>query len=286
VAFYFYLMAFHTRWLVFPSLIGFIVFCFQVHDQVMDHWLCLPYAIYIMVWACFLLAYWRQKSSVYAYRWGVLDYEVEECERPQFIGVDLYDDSANELRKVYPQWKRCLKYGLTIPVLSIISLAMLVIMATVFSTQDQLYYNYAHSEPLDYHPRFNVFIGVSGYSAVNAANVTNSTIATSQSQELRDPWGQHITESDLIDPVSSQDALSVRQSVRPRLISEGLRCCRHYCYSQYCPSIFCLHLLQPSLSLGACQWSKRSVLELIWSACTHSKYSGWNAIPTGIFGCL
>lgn len=158
-----------------------------------------------MVWACFLLAYWRQKSSVFAYRWGVLDYEVEEAERPQFQGKYEYDDSSGDVRKTYPQWKRCLKYSITIPILSIVSLAMLVIMATVFSTQDQLYYNYAHRQPLDYHPRFNIFIGVSQLSlqdSINNAKASNSTLLEQQMQELRDPWGQHISTSDLGDPVS------------------------------------------------------------------------------------
>ena len=29
-----------------------------------------------MIWACFMLAFWRQKASALAHRWGVLDYEV------------------------------------------------------------------------------------------------------------------------------------------------------------------------------------------------------------------
>ena len=76
VAFYFAYMAFYTRWLVFPSLLGFIVFCFQMAERRLDHWLCPIYAVVVMVWACFMLAFWRQKASALAYRWGVLDYEV------------------------------------------------------------------------------------------------------------------------------------------------------------------------------------------------------------------
>jgi hypothetical protein len=47
-----------------------------MHENRLDHWLCPIYAVVVMVWACFMLAFWRQKSSALAHRWGVLDYEV------------------------------------------------------------------------------------------------------------------------------------------------------------------------------------------------------------------
>lgn len=76
VAFYFAYMAFYTRWLVFPSVLGVIVFACQVSENKLDHWLCPLYAVVVMIWACFMLAFWRQKASALAHRWGVLDYEV------------------------------------------------------------------------------------------------------------------------------------------------------------------------------------------------------------------
>jgi hypothetical protein len=77
IAFYFAYMSFYTRWLVFPSVIGLIVFAFQLHDRKLDHWMCPIYAVLVMIWACFMLAFWRQKASALSHRWGVLDYEVK-----------------------------------------------------------------------------------------------------------------------------------------------------------------------------------------------------------------
>lgn len=48
----------------------------QLSSDRLDHWICPLYAILVMVWACFMLAFWRQKASALAHRWGVLDYEV------------------------------------------------------------------------------------------------------------------------------------------------------------------------------------------------------------------
>ena len=87
VAFYFAWLAFYTNWLVAPALLGIVCFAFQLHAGRLDHWICIPYSIFVMVWASFMLAYWRQHASSLAYKWGVLEYEAEETERPQFTGI-------------------------------------------------------------------------------------------------------------------------------------------------------------------------------------------------------
>jgi hypothetical protein len=75
IAFYFAYQAFYTRCLVVPSFLGLIVFIVQMRVE-LDHLLCLPYSVCIMVWACFVLVFWRQRASELAYKWGMLDYEV------------------------------------------------------------------------------------------------------------------------------------------------------------------------------------------------------------------
>ena len=49
VAFYFAWLAFYTKWLVAPALLGIICFAFQLHAGRLDHWICLPYSIFVMV---------------------------------------------------------------------------------------------------------------------------------------------------------------------------------------------------------------------------------------------
>ena len=48
----------------------------KVNSGTLDHWLCVPYSVFIMVWACLMLALWGQRASTLAYRWGVLDFDV------------------------------------------------------------------------------------------------------------------------------------------------------------------------------------------------------------------
>ncbi len=186
VAFHYAYMAYYTRWLMVPSVLGLIVFIFQVHDRKLDHWMCLPYSIFIMIWASFMLTFWRQKSSQLAYRWGVLDYETEETERPQFYGNVVYDKSTGEKRKVYPMWKRVVKYMISLPILLIMIGIMLIIMATIFTTQDHLFKAYNSGDKLDYYPSLSYSIGDYGMNH-------NSTTAAGGSN----PWTINISSSDV-----------------------------------------------------------------------------------------
>ncbi|RYG67325.1 hypothetical protein EON64_07705, partial [archaeon] len=156
VAFYFAFMAFYTRWLVFPSILGVCVFAVQVTTGQSDHILCAIYAVLVMVWICFMLAFWRQKQSALAYKWGVLDYEVEETERPQFRGEYFEDDLTGEVHKHYPMYKRFLRYLITIPVIAAAIFVILLIMLTVFYSQDRLYNDYVHAKNIDLAPSLPV----------------------------------------------------------------------------------------------------------------------------------
>jgi hypothetical protein len=176
IAFYFAFLAFYTRWLIFPSILGVILFIIQVNSHTLDHWLCIPYAVLIMVWICFLLVFWKQKASTLAYKWGVLDYEVNETERPEFIGEEVIDDLTGEIRKIYPYHKRFLRYLFTTPIWAGIIILTLIIQTTVFYSQDILYSEYEHSEKLTYAPSFPPI-----FSQHRHLSSTSSTPSTSKS---------------------------------------------------------------------------------------------------------
>lgn len=154
IAFYFAFLAFYTRWLVIPAALGVVVFAVQLATQRFDHWLCAPYALVLMLWICLLLAYWRQKESALAYRWGVLDFEVDEAERPQFRGTAYLDEATNEWRKTYPAWRRLLRYAVSLPTVLAAIAASLALMTCVFYTQHLVYAQYQRGEALDFAPRF------------------------------------------------------------------------------------------------------------------------------------
>ena len=152
IAFYFAYMVFYTRWLAVPSILGLVVFCFQMSGKDLDHWLLIPFSVFIIFWVCFMLVFWRQKSSYLAHRWGVLDFEAEETDRPQFRGKYVYNESTGEIRKMYSLWKRMGKYVVSIPVMILSIFAVLVVMTAVFASQGKLLREYRAGEPLNFTP--------------------------------------------------------------------------------------------------------------------------------------
>ena len=108
---------------------------------------------------------------------------MEETERPQFKGKYSYDDASGELRKVYSPWKRVMKYIITVPVITVATFAMLIIMSTVFSTQDQLYIDFSQGNDLNWYPQFSFLFGAFH------ADSTNQYGATNQTQAILSPHG-------------------------------------------------------------------------------------------------
>lgn len=103
-----------------------------------------------MIWSSFMLVYWRQHSSTLAYRWGVLEFETEETQRPQFTGVSEYDEIREEMVKVYPTYKRVAKYCISFPIVVAFIIAMLSAMFAFFDSQDELIRTYNNGGPVIY----------------------------------------------------------------------------------------------------------------------------------------
>jgi len=202
VAFYFAFLSFYTRWLIPPSILGFIVFIYQVKDLQLDHWLCMPYSILVMVWTCFLLVFWRQRSASLAYRWGVLDFEVQETERPQFKGKRYIDKDTLESRKHYSVWKRVLKYAFTVPVLLGTFMTMLAIMSTVFTTQDRVLLQYKNQEPITYWPEITLFDGLknSGWRRLQEQTQSISDSIDGALGNAKGAFSVHIDTEELKNP--------------------------------------------------------------------------------------
>ncbi|CAM9126612.1 unnamed protein product [Chrysoparadoxa australica] len=138
IAFYFAWMGFYTRWLFFPSVFGIILSVSQTRSGALDHPLGPAYALFMICWASALLVSWRQHCSELAYRWGVLDYEVQETRRPQFRGVMRYDEVTMKTDLKYPMWKRLLKIMATAPVMLGLIAGTITVMFATFTTRDNV----------------------------------------------------------------------------------------------------------------------------------------------------
>ena len=105
-----------------------------------------------------MLVFWRQKQSALAYRWGALGFEMEETERPQFIGKSVYNPTTQEMRKVYSPRKRLGKYFIAIPCMLFLTGIMLLVMMVVLSSQEKISRNYEEGKNLGYMPNLDLFL--------------------------------------------------------------------------------------------------------------------------------
>lgn len=172
IAFYFAWVAFFTRWLFLPSLLGLIVFAVQISSHNMDHWICIPYGVFIVIWCSLMLVFWRQKQSALAYRWGVLGFEMEETERPQFKGKNVFDSATQEMRKVYPPQRRLGKYLIAAPAMLFLTGVMLLVMTVVLFSQEKISKDYTEGKDLAYMPSFEILY--ENPSSIYSRNSTSS----------------------------------------------------------------------------------------------------------------
>jgi hypothetical protein len=193
IAFYFAWVAYFSRWLVIPAVIGFVVFCCQMAAGTMDHWTCIPFSCFIIIWASFMLAFWRQKSSALAYRWGVLGYEMEETERPQFVGKSVYDPSTEEMRKVTTPWERIKIYCVVVPIILSLVIAMLLLMTIIILSQETMIQKYNRGETLTIVPTMNI---LTFHSASSMFWNTSAYIEEDYSNGIRFPSITEATKSE------------------------------------------------------------------------------------------
>ena len=78
IAFYFAWLEFYTNWLVFPAVIGALLFVGQLYWGEIDIAYAPLFSLFVALWAILLLEFWKRRNAELAQRWGVLHYEDEE----------------------------------------------------------------------------------------------------------------------------------------------------------------------------------------------------------------
>ena len=138
VAFYFAWLEFYTQWLVAPAVAGALLFLGQVYAGSLDVGYVPLFSMFMAVWSILFLEMWKRRNAELAQRWGVLHYEDEEVVRPQFVGKWKQDAATGALLRVYPTWRRALKYAVTAPIICACLVGIVLLMVFVFSTRDHL----------------------------------------------------------------------------------------------------------------------------------------------------
>lgn len=85
IGFYFLFLGHYTTFLTYSSLVGVGVYIHTLLDPRMQNAESVPYfCVFMSLWATVFLEFWKRKQARYAMLWGMVGFEEEEGERPEF----------------------------------------------------------------------------------------------------------------------------------------------------------------------------------------------------------
>ena len=84
------------------------------------------------IWASTFCKVWKRRANRLALEWGVLNREQTEVVRKQFYGQPRTSPITGELETTYPQWRRSLKYMVTVVVIGTQVLFMVVLVSLLY----------------------------------------------------------------------------------------------------------------------------------------------------------
>ncbi|KAJ4936274.1 hypothetical protein JOQ06_000873 [Pogonophryne albipinna] len=133
IGMYFAWLGFYTNSMLYPAVIGFLLWILAEADQTSQDICCVVFALFNVVWATLFLERWKRREAELAYRWGTLDTPAESLEepRPQFRGVKRCSPVTGCEEFYYPPWKRAMfRWLVSLPIcilcLCFVFLAMLL----------------------------------------------------------------------------------------------------------------------------------------------------------------
>ncbi|XP_076001176.1 anoctamin-8-like isoform X2 [Genypterus blacodes] len=133
IGMYFAWLGFYTNSMLYPAVIGFLLWILAEADQTSQDVCCVVFALFNVVWATLFLERWKRREAELAYRWGTLDTPAESLEepRPQFRGVKRCSPITGCEEFYYPPWKRAMfRWLVSLPIcllcLCFVFLAMLL----------------------------------------------------------------------------------------------------------------------------------------------------------------
>ena len=153
IAFYFEFLRYYQTSLIWPSLLGLVVFIVQKTMQPSDNAvlvLNIIYSVFMTIWAIVFLEVWKRKEAAMAIQWGQMKFEQIEIPRPQFMGKQRRSPITDEMDEIHYEWTKRAKYVcLAIMVTSVIITMVLGIVAGLLIFR-KLYSNKYTIDGVDY----------------------------------------------------------------------------------------------------------------------------------------
>ncbi|KAK7888888.1 hypothetical protein WMY93_024448 [Mugilogobius chulae] len=139
IAMYFAWLGFYTTSMLYPAVIGFVLWMLTESDQTSRDICCVVFALFNVVWATLFLERWKRRGAELAYKWGTLDTPPESLEepRPQFRGVKRCSPITGCEEFYYPAWRRrVFRWLVSLPVCLLCLCFVFLVMLICFELQE------------------------------------------------------------------------------------------------------------------------------------------------------
>lgn len=133
IAFYFAWLSHFTMWLVAPGILGVCVAFFLASRRIeeMNRSIVGPiFGVLLMIYMTCYLEFWKRRSATLAFKWGVIDFDKREPERPEYEAKETdFNIFTQETFHYYPKEERLKKQLIGLPaVLLTIAIACTVMV--------------------------------------------------------------------------------------------------------------------------------------------------------------
>ncbi|XP_013862782.1 anoctamin-8 isoform X2 [Austrofundulus limnaeus] len=139
IAMYFAWLGFYTTSMLYPAVIGFVLWMLTESDQTSRDICCVVFALFNVVWATLFLERWKRRGAELAYKWGTLDTPAESLEepRPQFRGVKRCSPITGREEFYYPPWRRrVFRWLVSLPICILCLCFVFLVMLICFELQE------------------------------------------------------------------------------------------------------------------------------------------------------
>ncbi|XP_047230741.1 anoctamin-8 [Girardinichthys multiradiatus] len=139
IAMYFAWLGFYTTSMLYPAVIGFVLWMLTESDQTSRDICCVVFALFNVVWATLFLERWKRRGAELAYKWGTLDTPSKSLEepRPQFRGVKRCSPITGCEEFYYPPWRRrVFRWLVSVPICILCLCFVFLVMLICFELQE------------------------------------------------------------------------------------------------------------------------------------------------------
>uniref|UniRef100_A0A3Q3EUE4 Anoctamin n=1 Tax=Kryptolebias marmoratus TaxID=37003 RepID=A0A3Q3EUE4_KRYMA len=139
IAMYFAWLGFYTTSMLYPAVIGFVLWMLTESDQTSRDICCVVFALFNVVWATLFLERWKRRGAELAYKWGTLDTPAESLEepRPQFRGIKRCSPITGREEFYYPPWRRrVFRWLVSLPICILCLCFVFLVMLICFELQE------------------------------------------------------------------------------------------------------------------------------------------------------